>query len=163
MGVGGGGGEGGPSVFQLSGLVFRGSCYFSFPEFHDSSSVEEDSYHNGEGNNRQNHQHNASCHKFCVVVTRRIYCHQNSCKKKKKKKKTEKNICLTFKAPITTSADDIFKYFSLFLEKIRLEVSSESSARQRIHMKNQSLIFFEDKRKKTKMSAAAIFVWRFKD
>ena len=56
-----------------------------------------------------------------------------------------------------TAADDIHKYFFYcFSEKIRLDVSSESSARQRIHMKilalfsltedsheNSSLIFFE--------------------
>ena len=35
-----------------------------------------------------------------------------------------------------------------FLEKIRLDVSSESSARQRIHMKNQAL--FSSKRKSKK-------------
>ena len=46
---------------------------------------------------------------------------------------------LTRKAPITTAADDIHKYFLIVLEKIRLDVSSESSARQRIHMKNQTL------------------------
>ena len=51
---------------------------------------------------------------------------------------------LTFKAPITIAADDIHKYFfNYFSEKIRLDVSSESSARQRIHMKKSSLIFFE--------------------
>ena len=51
---------------------------------------------------------------------------------------------LTLKAPIATAADDIHKYFSLFfLEKITLVVSSESSARQRIHLKKSSLIFFE--------------------
>ena len=32
---------------------------------------------------------------------------------------------------------------SCFSEKIRLDVSSESSARQRIHRKKSSLIFFE--------------------
>ena len=43
---------------------------------------------------------------------------------------------LTFKEPITTAADDIHKYvFIVFSEKIRLDVSSESSARQRIHIK----------------------------
>ena len=45
---------------------------------------------------------------------------------------------LTLKAPSTTAADDIHKYS----EKIRLDVSSESSARQRIHIKNQA--FKED-------------------
>ena len=53
---------------------------------------------------------------------------------------------LTLKAPITTAADDIHKYFFIvFSEKIRLDVSSESSARQRIHMKNQALFSSKDK------------------
>ena len=45
---------------------------------------------------------------------------------------------LTFKAPITTAADDIHKYFSLFIRENQtksLDVSCESSARQRLHMK----------------------------
>ena len=58
---------------------------------------------------------------------------------------------LTLKALITTAADDIHKYFfHCFSEKIRLEVSSESSARQRIHMKNQALFSSKDKSKKLK-------------
>ena len=48
---------------------------------------------------------------------------------------------LTLKAPTTTAADDIHKYFALFSEKMRLDVSSESSARQRIHLKHQALFF----------------------
>ena len=40
--------------------------------------------------------------------------------------------------------------------EIRLDVSSESSARQRIHMKYQALFSSKDK-----MSSAAIFVWCF--
>ena len=35
--------------------------------------------------------------------------------------------------------------FHCFSEKIRLDVSSESSARQRIHMKNQALFSSKDK------------------
>ena len=67
---------------------------------------------------------------------------------------------LTLKAPITTAADDIHKkFFHCFSEKIRLDVSSESSARQRIPMKNQALFSSKDE---SKMSSAAIFVWRFK-
>ena len=69
---------------------------------------------------------------------------------------------LTLKAPITTAADNIHQYFFIlffFSQKIRLDVSSESSARQRIHMKNQDLFFLKDKSKKIKMSSAAIFVW----
>ena len=55
---------------------------------------------------------------------------------------------LTLKAPITTAADDIHKFFHCFSEKIRFDVSSESSARQRIHMKNQALFSSKDKSKK---------------
>ena len=57
---------------------------------------------------------------------------------------------LTLKAPITTAADDIHIYLLLFSEKIILDVSSESSARQRIHMKNQALFSLKDKSKKLK-------------
>ena len=54
---------------------------------------------------------------------------------------------LTLKAPIATAADGIHKYFS---EKIRLNVSSESSIRQRIHIKYQALFSSKDKIKKIK-------------
>ena len=55
----------------------------------------------------------------------------------------------TLKGPITTAADDIHKsFFIVFSEKIRLDVSRESSARQRIHMKNQALFSLKDKSKK---------------
>ena len=59
---------------------------------------------------------------------------------------------LTLKAPITTAADDTDLYFIIvfFSEKIRLYVSSESSARQRIHMKNQALFSLKYKSKKIK-------------
>ena len=58
---------------------------------------------------------------------------------------------LPLNAPITTAADDIHKYFFIvFLEKIRLDISSESSARQRIHMENQVLVSSNDKNKKLK-------------
>ena len=58
-------------------------------------------------------------------------------------------LCLTLKAPITTAADDIYT-FSLFSEKIRLDVSSESSARQRINMKHQPYFLRKIKVKKIK-------------
>ena len=51
--------------------------------------------------------------------------------------------------PIKTAADDIRKYFC-FSEKIRLDVSSESSARQRIHLKHQVSFSSKDKNKKLK-------------
>ena len=55
-------------------------------------------------------------------------------------------IKFNLKASITTAADDIHKYiFFFFSEKISLDVSSESSARQRIHMKNQALFSSKDK------------------
>ena len=58
---------------------------------------------------------------------------------------------LRFKAPITAAADDIHKYFfHCFSERIRLDVSSESSARQRIHLKYQALFSSKDKSKKLK-------------
>ena len=61
-----------------------------------------------------------------------------------------------------TAADDIHKYFfSVFLEKIRLVVSSESSAWQRIHMKNQALFSSKDKSKKLKCRLLC-FVWRLR-
>ena len=60
-------------------------------------------------------------------------------------------VVFTLKGPITNAADNIHKYFfHCFPEKIRLDVSSESSARQRIHMKNQALFSSKDKSKKLK-------------
>ena len=52
----------------------------------------------------------------------------------------------TLKAPITTAADDIHKYFFIvfFSEKKRLYV------RQRIHLKHQALFSSQDKSKKLK-------------
>ena len=41
-------------------------------------------------------------------------------------------------------------FFHCFSEKVRLDVSSESSARQRIYMKNQALFSSQDKYKKLK-------------
>ena len=60
-----------------------------------------------------------------------------------------KRSSLTLKAPITTAADDIHKYFYCFSEKISLDVSSESSARQRIHL-NIKPYFLNDKSKEIK-------------
>ena len=54
---------------------------------------------------------------------------------------------LTLTVPIRTAAGDIHEYFfHCFSEKIRLDISSESSARQRIHMKNPALFSAKDKR-----------------
>ena len=62
-------------------------------------------------------------------------------------------MALTLKAPITTAADDIHKYFFIvFSQKIRLDITSESSARQRIHIKDQALFPSKDKSKRLKCS-----------
>ena len=52
-------------------------------------------------------------------------------------------------------ADDIYKYF--FSEKIRLDISCESSAKQRIHMKHQALFPKKDKSKKIKCRLPQFF------
>ena len=54
------------------------------------------------------------------------------------------------KAPITMQQTTFINIFHCFSEKIRLDVSSESSARQRIHMKNQALFSSKDKSRKLK-------------
>ena len=46
---------------------------------------------------------------------------------------------LAIKAPITTAVNKIQNSFHCFSEKIRLDISCESSARQRIHVKHQAL------------------------
>ena len=56
------------------------------------------------------------------------------------------NFALTLKAPITTAADDIHIFFHCFSEKIRLDVSCESSASQ----KNQAFSSSKDRSKKLK-------------
>ena len=58
---------------------------------------------------------------------------------------------LALEAPSRTAADNIHKYFFIvFQRKSDPDVSSESSARQRIHMKNQALFSSKDKSKKLK-------------
>ena len=73
-----------------------------------------------------------------VIVSEMIHCWVNkpSCL-------PDAYLKLTRKAPITTSADDIHKYFHCFSEKIRLDVS----ARQRIHLKHQAIFSAKDKSK----------------
>ena len=54
-----------------------------------------------------------------------------------------RRITLTLKVPITTAADNIYKYFFIFFsEKIRFDISCESSARQKIHVKHQAFKLF---------------------
>ena len=59
---------------------------------------------------------------------------------------------LILKAPITTAADDSLEYFLIgffFSDKIMLDISCESSAWQRIHMKYQALFCSKDKSNKS--------------
>ena len=52
---------------------------------------------------------------------------------------------LSLEAPIRIAADDSPELFFIVIsEKIRLDVSCESSARQRIHMKHQALFSSKD-------------------
>ena len=52
--------------------------------------------------------------------------------------------------------------FSLHSEKIRLDISYESSAKQRIYIKRQALFSSKDRNKEFKVSSAPILIWRFK-
>ena len=70
------------------------------------------------------------------------------------------NKTVTLKAPIMTAADDSLKYFFIvFSEKIRLDISCESSAVQRIYMKHQALFSSKDKNRENK---SVVFAWLFK-
>ena len=52
---------------------------------------------------------------------------------------------LILNVPVMTAADDIHKYFFIvFSEKIGLDISCESSAWQRIHVKHQALFSSKD-------------------
>ena len=58
----------------------------------------------------------------------------------------------------------VLNIFSLFSEKMELDISCESSARQKIHLKHQAFLSSEDKnKKKIKVVSAAISLnWLFK-
>ena len=58
-----------------------------------------------------------------------------------------KNERFTLKAPITTTADDILIFLDKFSEKIRLFISCESSVRQTIHIKYQTLFSLKKHKK----------------
>ena len=78
---------------------------------------------------------------------------------------------LALKVPIMTAADDSLEYlfivfvfcFLFFFDKIMLDISCESSARQRIHMKHQALFSSKDKSKNNKSVVCCNFAWCFKD
>ena len=58
--------------------------------------------------------------------------------------------CFPLKRQSRLQQTTFINFFHCFSEKIRLDVSSESSARQRIHMKNQALFSSKDKTEKLK-------------
>ena len=92
-------------------------------------------------------------HKIKLAI---FWCRQNEMRllsvKKIEKNKTHFILCvLTLKAPITTAADNSLKNFFYFsLKKIRLDISCESSVRQRIYIHHQALFSLKAKSKKTK-------------
>ena len=48
---------------------------------------------------------------------------------------------LTLKAPITIVGGNIFNFFIIFHKKISVDISCESSAKQTVHMKFQTLFY----------------------
>ena len=72
--------------------------------------------------------------------------------------KGEQLLTLTLKALTTIAADDSLEYFFLVFRENKPDISRESSAGHRIHMKHQDLYNLKDKRKKTKVSPAAILL-----
>ena len=70
---------------------------------------------------------------------------------------TSRNVNYTIKVPITTAADDSLEYFYCISDKIMLDISCESSAWQRIHMKHQTLFSLQDKSKNNKSVVSCNF------
>ena len=78
---------------------------------------------------------------LCPCKVNEVIClHSKLHKKHGENFQISRQMVLTLKAPITTAADDIHKYFFHFF----------SSARQRIHKKNQALFSSKDKSIKLK-------------
>ena len=67
---------------------------------------------------------------------------------------------LTLKVPSKIAADNTFILLSF--EEIRLDVSCDSSARQRIHMKYQVLFYQKNNEKIFKTVICCSLDWRFK-
>ena len=67
------------------------------------------------------------------------------------------NLSVIVKAPITTAADDIHKYFVIVFQR-KKDLMFQVNPRQRIHMKNQALLSSKDKSKKLKKSSAAVVI-----
>ena len=57
------------------------------------------------------------------------------------------HIPVPLKRQTKIAADDILIFYFYLSKKIRLDISSESSARQRIHMKYQVLVSLENNKK----------------
>ena len=78
-----------------------------------------------------------------------IICFKQKCDLQKNTMKTFTQFVCVCVYP--KSASHIHKYFFIvFPDKIRIDVSTESSARQRIHMKNKALLSSKDKGKQLK-------------
>ena len=72
-------------------------------------------------------------------------------------------LLLTLKAPSKIAADDTFIIFTFYLsKKIRLDISWEPSAKQRIHMKYQALFYQKNNEKIFKAVICCSRDWRFK-
>ena len=61
------------------------------------------------------------------------------------------NKCKLLRRQSRLQQTTVMNIFSLFSEKIRLDILCESSARQRIHMKRQALFSSKDKSKKNRL------------
>ena len=71
---------------------------------------------------------------------------------------------LTLKAPSKIAADDTSIFFNIYLtKKIKLDVSWESSAKQRIHMKYQVLFSLKNNEKLLKTVVCCILIGHFRD
>ena len=74
---------------------------------------------------------------------------------------------LTLQVPITAEVNDSLNIFSLFFsERIRHDISCESSARQRIHMKHHALFSSKDKKEKNhsvnrciRVNVEVLYLW----
>ena len=76
---------------------------------------------------------------------------------------TRRAFLLTLKAPSKIAADDTFIIFTFYLlKKIRLDVSCESSAKQRIHMKYKALFYQKKQWKIFQTVVCCSRHWRFK-
>ena len=72
------------------------------------------------------------------------------------------DVLVNLKVQITSAADGNLEYFfHCFSEKMRLDISCESSAGQRIHMKHQALLSVKAKSRKKISVVCCSFAWLF--